>query len=143
MDEKKLVSLLEQVETLIKECLTMLEVPLLTRSSTVKKGTGVPKPKARSLDFEKPIRAFIKQHAKGMSGPEKFVLLLGYLAKGDTNREIASADIERQWGKMQSESLLGVSFHPSYPMRAKENDWVDSKKRGLFILRPRWQDIFD
>lgn len=142
MDKNKLIPLLQQIKALAEECLTSLEDSAPSQRLTKKWVIHTQKPRAQSLDFDKPIRAFIKQYAKGMGGPAKFVLLLSYMAKGDSKQEVASKDIEKQWGKMQSESLLGIAFYPSYPMRAKENDWVDSKKRGLFSLRPNWQNIF-
>jgi hypothetical protein len=142
MDENNLVPLLKQIKTLVEECLARIEDPATSQRGTIKRGIRPQGSKPKSIDFDKQIRAFVKQYAKGLGGPAKFVLLLSYMARGNAKQEVASKDIENQWSKMKSAGLLGMAFYPSYPMRAKENDWVNSKKRGLFYLRPSWQNIF-
>jgi len=141
MDKNKLVPLLQQIKALAEECLTNLEGSAPSQRSTKKKVLPEKRSMTPSPDYGKPIRAFIKSYAKGMGGPAKFVLLLCYLAKGDQKISVTSKDIEKQWSKMKSGTLLGMAFHPSYPSRAMENDWVDSKKKGLYFLRPGWQKI--
>jgi len=39
--------------------------------------------------------------------------------------------------------LLGGKFNLAYPNRAKENEWVDSPKRGIYVLLPGWKGIFN
>lgn len=94
------------------------------------------------VDLDVPIRPFVKKYAKGMSGPKKFTLLLARLAKGDFKAEIALAEIERNWNKMRSASLMGMNFNRFYPMQAKNSDWVDSGRKGFYKLRPSWRNIF-
>lgn len=80
----------------------------------------------------------MKAHAKGLSGPKKFALLLGWFAKGDLKKEVAHSEIEAQWNRMTS--LLEMKFNRFFPAQAKDNDWVESKKKGLYNLRPGWRD---
>ncbi|MEN6560206.1 MAG: hypothetical protein ABFD52_05485 [Acidobacteriota bacterium] len=142
MDKDEFVSYLQQIKALADKCLKSVEDSAPAHRSTKRNVPHDQKPKELSPDFGKPIRAFIKSYAKGMGGPAKFALLLSYLAKGDEKAEVASKDIEKQWSKMKSATLLGMAFHPSYPGRAIENDWVNSKKKGVYFLRPNWKKIF-
>lgn len=96
----------------------------------------------RKIDFEIPIRPFIKQNAKGLSGDKKFVLLVSYLSKGDPRKEIELEKVEGIWNTMKAMDLLGGKFNRAYSNRAKDNDWVDAKKTGTYILRPTWKEIF-
>jgi hypothetical protein len=93
------------------------------------------------ISLSSPIRAFVKQHARGMSGPQKFALLAAYLCKGDTNKQVLLEDIRTQWNKMKP--LLGGKLNLAYPTRAKENEWVDSPKRGVYVVLPGWRGIFN
>lgn len=97
---------------------------------------------ASDLDFDKPVRAFMKAYAKNLSGTKKFVLLVARLAKGDSKTDISMEDLQKQWRRMSSKSVLGMDFNSFYSTEAREKDWVDSKKKGLYNLRPSWKDIF-
>ena len=94
----------------------------------------------RDLDFDKPIRPFIKEYSKGLSGAKKFTLLLAYLSKGELKREVKLVEIEKRWNKMKG--LFGVRFNGYYPAEAKDKDWVDSRNKGMYNLRPSWKGIF-
>ena len=143
MDKDEFVSSLQQIKVLAEKCLKSMEDSAPAHRSTKRNVPHDQKPKELSHDFSKPIRAFVKSYAKGMGGPAKFALLLSYLAKGDQKVEVASKDIEKQWSKMTSGTLLGMAYHRSYPRRAMENDWVASNKKGVYFLRPNWKRIFD
>jgi hypothetical protein len=39
--------------------------------------------------------------------------------------------------------LLGGKLNRAHSTRAKENGWVDSPKRGIYVVLPHWKDIFD
>lgn len=93
-----------------------------------------------ALDFSMSIRAFVKRHSKGMSGPKKFALLVAYLAKGDHGKRVSRAEVENRWNKLTS--VLGMRFNPAHASRAKEYDWVDTEKSGSYYLRPSWKGIF-
>ncbi len=92
-----------------------------------------------ALDFSMPMRAFVKRHGKGLSGPKAFSLLVAYLTKGYTNKRISIPEVEKRWNKLTS--LLGMKFNPAHPSRARENDWVNTEKAGLYHLRPGWKKI--
>jgi len=81
----------------------------------------------------------MKSCAKGLSGPKKFALLLSWLTKGDLKKEVELKEIEGHWNRMTS--LLEMKFNRFFPAQAKDNDWVQSKKKGLYNLRPAWRDI--
>jgi hypothetical protein len=142
MDKSKLLSLLQQIKALTEECLTSLEDSTTQQRGAKNRAVRLQEPKPKSIDFNKPIRPFIKQYAKGMSGPEKFVLLLSHIVKGDLKAEVGLKKIENQWNRMKSKSLLAMNFNRFFAARAKENDWVDSKKIGIYNLRPDWKKIF-
>jgi hypothetical protein len=94
---------------------------------------------AIKLDFTKPERAFVKQYAKGLSGSRKFVLVLAYLAKGVVGKEILFSDVVGHWKKMTAR--LGA-FNGYFTNDAKENAWVDTKKKGVYVLCSSWKDAF-
>jgi hypothetical protein len=96
-----------------------------------------PKAASAKLDFTKSERAFVKTHAKGLSGARKFVLLLAYLTKGVANKEVPLNDVRKQWGRMTKR--LGT-FNSFFTNEAKENGWVDTKKKGIYILTPAWKE---
>jgi len=141
MDNNKLISLLQQIKDLVEESIAILKGS--AKHQRVAKNPTIPLHalKPTSLDFDKPMRPFIKQYAKGMSGPKKFTLLLSRLVKGNLKQEITLEEIEKNWNKMKSEDLLGMDFNRSFAGRAKNNDWVDSNRRGVYNLRPSWMAI--
>jgi len=94
-----------------------------------------------AVNFSTPIRAFVKLHARDMSGPQKFALLVAYLTKGDGKKELPMTDVEKNWNRMKP--LLGGKFNVAYTTRAKDNGWVDSPRRGFYVILPGWKGIFD
>lgn len=138
MDKEKLIQNLTQIQSLIEDS-------LLELSATHKTDVGerkVQRSKAFSVevDFNMNERAFIKKYGKGMSGPRKFVLILAYLVKGKVGQEKSLSEIENHWNKMTS--LVRGKFNRFYSARAKENNWVDSKKTGFYQLTSDWKKIF-
>lgn len=101
----------------------------------------LPTPAPKSVSFSTPIRAFVKQHARDMSGAKKFTLLAAYLAKGQMGKEVQMTEIEKQWNKMKP--LLGGKLNRAHSTRAKESGWVDSPKYGVYVILPDWKGIFD
>lgn len=93
-------------------------------------------PARTSPDLSLPVRAFMKRHAKGLSGPQKFAALLARLSGGKAGAAISLKDIEKAWNRMTG--LMGGRFHPAYTTRAKENGWVDTPKTGHYALLPGW-----
>jgi len=120
----------------------------LTQTASAKQASKVPKKASTlrgrsglSVNFSSPIRAFVKRHATDMAGSQKFALLVAYLTKGDTHKEVLLVDVQRQWNRMKP--LLAGKFNLAYPIRAKESEWVDSPRRGVYVILPGWKGIFD
>lgn len=108
--------------------------------ATDTKQTRAPEPQ---VHFALNERAFIKRYAKNAnSGPKKFTLVLAYLSKGDKSKEIALNEIEQLWNQMKSKTLLAMKFNRFFPTTAKENGWVNSKKRGFYYLTDSWKEVF-
>lgn len=95
------------------------------------------------INFDMPIRAFIKKYAKDKSGPKKFTLLLSWFSKGDLERGVPLKELEKSWNRMTAKSLLDGKFNRFYPAQAREQDWVDLRKKGGYNLRPDWRNIFN
>jgi len=129
---------LQQARALVDECIA----DLAGKSRNIMTQPG-PSPSRKSLtprkfDFSANVRAFMKAHAIGLSGGEKFGFLLAYLAKGDVKGGIQLKDIETAWRRMTS--LLG-EFNRKYSNDAKEQGLVNTKKHGVYVLRPSWREI--
>lgn len=92
------------------------------------------------LDFSLNSRAFFKKYGKGLSGPKKFVLVVAYLAKGNSDSGVSYEEAEKCWKKHKT--LLGGTMANNYGTRAKEGEWLDSPKYGIYILTGKWQEIF-
>lgn len=143
MNREKLISSLQQIKAVAEECLEhfgdLAKPKRLSKKPPTRSGPASPV----SIDFDKPLRPFIKQYAGGLSGPKKFVLLLSRLVKGDLRKEVAIEEIQKHWNKMKAKSLLGLDFNHFYPARAGENDWVETKKKGFCNLRPNWRQALE
>lgn len=92
-----------------------------------------------AIDFGVNARAFFKKYSPGLSGPKKFVLVLAYLSHGNLEQKETFEDISNQWGEVKG--LLGDDIQTMYGTRAKEQDWVDSPQKGIYVLRPKWLGI--
>lgn len=78
----------------------------------------------------------MKAYGRTLNGQERFVFLVAYIVKGKVGVEVALGDVRRRWSKMKS--LLG-KFNRSFTIRARENGWVDTKKKGIYVLTPSWK----
>jgi hypothetical protein len=140
--QQELVAKLQKVQALVADCVDLV-AQLKQAPSRLSKSSGRTQHTDRSVNFEMNERRFVKQYAKSLSGgPKKFVAILAYLAKGDTNKEVSLNEIEQLWNKTSSKALLGMKFNRFFPTTAKEHGWVNSKKRGLYNLDRSWKDIF-
>lgn len=138
----ELIERLEQAHEWLGGALSLLKKE--KRETPIKNSSASKvKPTKRALDFSTPIRAFVKRHGSGLSGPKKFTLLVAYLTKGETTKEISLAEIEKHWNKMTAKNLLAMKFNRFYSSQAKDNDWVNAGKTGSYNLRPSWKDAFD
>jgi hypothetical protein len=43
---------------------------------------------------------------------------------------------------MTAPALMAGDFNRFYSSAARENDWVDTKKPGVYFLRPSWGSAF-
>ena len=95
------------------------------------------------VSFSMNERAFVKRYARDVvGGARKFVLLMAFLAKGDAKKDVAVSDLERLWNRTSSQSLIGMKFNRKFPTIAKEQGWVNSRKRGFYNLEQSWKDVF-
>ena len=91
------------------------------------------------INFSLNERAFVKRYAAGKSGPEKFTIMVAYLAKGKVGENVKLSDIKEHWNKMKTKSLLG-KFNMFYSNEAKIHGWVDTESRGIYKLTNEWRD---
>ena len=93
----------------------------------------------KKFDFTLPLRAFVLANgARQLSGPQKFVLLVGALAKGDKGTGIDIDRVQKEWNKMKAP--MGGRFNGAYVTRAKEKGWVEPIKQGVYQLRSTWEE---
>ena len=92
------------------------------------------------IDFSMQARAFFKKHAKDMSGPKIFTLMVAYFVNRKSIEAASLTDIQGEWSKMKS--IIKPKFSPTFALRARENDWIVSPKNSLYSLRPNWKEIF-
>jgi hypothetical protein len=81
----------------------------------------------------------MNSHGRKKGGPEKFALLVAYLATGNLGQEINGEDISAAWNRMTQ--IMGGKFNPAYTTRAKDKGWVDSPRRGVYVLCGSWTEI--
>jgi len=139
----ELIRLVEQARGLLDQALALAK-----KGDPVKapRKTPTQKPSAHKrtdADFTTPIRAFVKRFSPGMNGARKFTLLVAYMAQGDDTKRVALGDVEKKWNSMKASNLLGMKFNRRYSSQAKENDWVNTEKTGVYYLRPSWKEIFE
>jgi hypothetical protein len=115
------------------------------RNSASARAQGKVAPRAlpAKLDFTKSERAFVKAHASGLSGARKFVLLVAYLAKAVVGKEVQLNEVQKRWNKMTSAALLGCKFNRFYSNTAKDDGWVDTRKKGIYVLTPAWKNALE
>lgn len=139
-----LLARLYQARALVDDCIADIQGQprrrLARTPSHASQAKSAPAP--RDLDFEANERAFVKAHARGLSGPKKFVLLLAHLTKGKLGVDVELKNIEKHWNRMTAPNLLDGKFNRFYTNSAKESGWVNTKKQGMYSLRPQWRDIF-
>lgn len=133
----QLAAKLQQARALLDECIEIAGAAP-SRKPKSKPGSSAKTHIPTSFDFTANERAFMRSHARQLSGPKKFPLVLAYLAKGDVKREIQLKDIERLWNRMTA--ILG-DFNRKYSNDAKERGWVNTTKQGSYVLRHSWQEI--
>lgn len=93
---------------------------------------------ATELSFSLNPRAFMKRYAKGMSGRQKFTLLLARLAQGKPGQVISGELIASEWNRMTE--VLAGPYNGAHATRAKAEGWVDSPKRNHYALSGSWKE---
>jgi hypothetical protein len=143
MNRDRLISSLQHIKTLAEECLASLEESPHPKKATGKAPSSLASPSPTrdpDLSFSLNPRAFIKRYGRGLKGPQKFVLLLARLAGGKISHGVALADMEKHWDSMTA--LMHGDFNRAHANRAKDKGWVDSPKRGTYVLTSEWKDVF-
>lgn len=132
---EKYEEVLRQIQKLLNEALG--PVP---RAQQATKRAATPKPApapAGAISFNMNVLAFMTKYARGRSGPEKFTLLVAFLAKGDVSAQVTSLDINGHWNKMKT--ALGPA-NPAHGNRAKAKGWVEPVKTGTWRLTDTWKE---
>jgi len=83
----------------------------------------------------------MKEYSRSVKGPQKFTLLVAWLAKGNTKTEISYQSIKVHWNKMKT--VMGSTFNPANCNRAKAAGWVDTPKFGVYVLCDSWQGCLE
>lgn len=107
-----------------------------SRSVQAQKSTAK-QPATAHLDFDLPVRAFVKRYARGLSGPKRFTLLVARLAAGKVGASVVAKDIDKQWNSMTEP--MGGPYNAAYQTRAKDEGWIDVPARGSVVLRKDWK----
>jgi hypothetical protein len=94
---------------------------------------------AGNLSFSLNTMAFMKKHAKGMSGSRRFTLLLAHLVQGKIGQAISGETITSTWNRMKS--ILGGVYNAVHANRAKAEGWINSPKRGHYALSHSWREV--
>jgi hypothetical protein len=140
--QRELDDKLHELQSLVGDCID-LAAQLQSSARKTAKSAGRTQHRATSVDFSLNQRAFLKRYATNLSsGPKKFVAVVACLAKGETSKDVPLNEIEQLWNKSSSKTLLGMKFNRFFSTTARENGWVDSKKRGFYRLESSWKDIF-
>jgi hypothetical protein len=93
--ENEILARLRQVRALVDGCVADLEGRPQRKPARTPARATPPKsvPVHHDLDFDANERAFVKAHARGLSGPKKFVLLVAYLVKGKVGAEVELKEV--------------------------------------------------
>jgi hypothetical protein len=91
------------------------------------------------MNFNLPLRPFIKKYSHSMSGPKRLTLLVAWLAKGKSDVQVGRIEVSKAWNKMKT--LMGGPFNSAYESRARDNGWLDSPKPGVYTLMSSWREV--
>jgi hypothetical protein len=136
MAKEDLIATLRQIKALVDDAITKHvghgREPKKPSEQRVAKSVKIAEP-----SFNMNLLAFMKQNAQGLSGPNKFTLLLAGVVKGSVSQEVSSSELKRQWNKMKV--IIG-KFNGAHANRAKANGWVDTPKHGIYTLSHSWKE---
>jgi len=139
MTTNKYVTTLKQIEALVREALR--EVSSTETSKAEKRESRKSATSSASVSFEMNILAFMNKHARGLSGPQKFTLLIAYLVKGDLAGQASYQVIKAEWNKMKT--VLGGECNSAHGNRAKARGWVEPEKQGIWKLTVLWKEALE
>lgn len=88
-------------------------------------------------DLKLPARAFFSKFASKTTAAGKFALVVAQIAQGAVAKDVDVSDVEKVWN--QNSGVLGGPYQTVYGTRSKEKGWVNSTKRGVFVLMDGWQ----
>lgn len=88
-------------------------------------------------DLKLPARAFFRKFANKATAAGRFALVVAHIVQGTTEKEVDVGEIEKVWN--QNSGVLGGAYQAMYGTRSKEKGWVNSTKRGVFVLMDGWQ----
>lgn len=140
MTKEEITRQLKKAQKLIEDSITALSV-LEGGARSGKQSKEASVSLSVPLNFSANERNFIRTHAKGLSGPKKFTLLLAYTAKGKAGVDVEVGNLSARWNKLKAKNLMGYAFNVKYPSEAKTYGWVDSKKYGTYCLTDSWKEI--
>jgi hypothetical protein len=131
---------IEQARKLLDDALFLLQKAKGDSGARIK-GAATPKRSVStsSLSFSLNQRAFMKKHARLLSGSKKFTLLLAHSVKGKVGEVVSVEKLVSEWNRMKG--VLGGAFNPAHATRAKENGWIDSPKKGAYALSTSWKEV--
>ena len=136
MATTNLLRLLQELRTLIDEAIGELQESPSSKSRPVPH--RVMRQHVSHIAFDLNALAFMNKYARGLSGAQKFTLLISWLSKGSSKAEISIQDAVKQWNRMRT--VVGGEFNRVSANRAKAEGWVDSPKRGIYVLSESWQE---
>jgi len=137
MSQETIIARLQQVKVLVGELINELK----PKGRSTNKTLVISKLRRSitpNISFNLSLLAFMNKYSRGLSGPQKFTLLLARLAKGNTKTEIPFQELKRQWNKMKT--VMGGAFNPAHANRAKAKGWVDSTKHGFYHVCELWKE---
>ncbi len=79
----------------------------------------------------------MKRYGKGLSGSQKFTVLLAKLAEGVVGAQVSIETLKPTWNQMKS--IMGGAYNTAHSVRAKDNGWVNSPERGVYVLAENWK----
>lgn len=138
----ELIQRIAQARDLLGDALSLLQKAKGDSGAEIN-GTAASKRSvfANALSFSLNQRAFMKKHAKSLSGSKKFTLLLAHSVKGKIGEVVSVEKLVSEWNRMKG--VLGSAFNPAHATRAKENGWIDSPKKGVYALSTSWKEAIE
>ena len=139
MDANKLISALTDIGRIVTEALRDAHASPARAKLTRRPGTQNSRNHPTAISFSMNVLAFMKKYGARLSGDKKFALLLAYLTKGESSKQVSFAEMKSHWNRMTS--VMGGKLNPAYANRAKANGWIDTPVHGSYNLASDWKRI--